>query len=396
MKSNVLILLVFALSAISGFAQQRKNYAVGPWGRIDSVSTELSPAKCKPAAEKGFRICNGIPGYQLLYAGSKSGPQIIVVTPDGKRHPLEYWDVKSPDFVSVENRVSWHIARSGRRITPLALVLWVNEKDDEYTRMRGTVTVIAKITPKEICVVGRVRPSSTSAMTVAGIEGTAPNRECWALSNTGKRDWLAVVFGLVHKGHYEEAKSMIKELKSPGERTTAYGNIAEGQAEAGDVSGARTTLLQGLVEVQRKQTSYQDEFGQTVNEGDVYGINLMAIISSMARAGLYDDARATIKFLEPEDVIHALVTIARIQGDSPIRGGRSDREAARQTFREAIEIARKNPDAEKADGQLIEIVDRQAEVGLIEDARQTESLIKGASARQVANGKIAWYSDKPQ
>src|SRR5213078_3374646 len=179
-----------------------------------------------------------------------------------------------------------------------------------------------------------------------------------------------------------EDKSMIKELKSPGERTTAYGNIAEGQAEAGDVSGARTTLLQGLVEVQRKQTSYQDEFGQTVNEGDVYGINLMAIISSMARAGLYDDARATIKFLEPEDVIHALVTIARIQGDSPIRGGRSNREAARQTFREAIEIARKNPDAEKADGQLIEIVDRQAEVGLIEDARQTVSLIKGASARQ--------------
>jgi len=233
-------------------------------------------------------------------------------------------------------------------------------------------------------------------MIVAGIEGTAPNRQCWALSNTGKRDWLGVVFGLIRKGRWEEAESTIKQLKSPGERATAYANIAEGQGEAGDIPAARKTLLRGLEDVQRKQTSYQDEFGQTVNEGDVYGINLMSIISAMARTGLYDDARATIKFLEPEDVIHALVTIARIQGDSPIRGGRSNREAARQTFREAIEIARKNPDAEKADGQLIEIVDRQAEVGLIEDARQTVSLIKGASARQVANGKIAWYSDKPQ
>src|SRR6266542_1994639 len=160
MKAEISTLLLILLMISTGHSQQRIDYGESPWGRIDFVWSHLSPEKCNRVTrlqKNHFRACPPVAGYQLLYGGSEVSPQIIIVTPNRKRHVIQYWDLTVGNFISLEQGVGWKVARSRTgKITLLALMLEVNVKQDEFTRFQNPYTVVVKLTPREVCAVGRV------------------------------------------------------------------------------------------------------------------------------------------------------------------------------------------------------------------------------------------------
>jgi hypothetical protein len=222
--------------------------------------------------------------------------------------------------------------------------------------------------------------------------------KCVELNDIGERVWQWDIYELIGKGLFENAKSLVPKIRSPASRVVSYADIARGQAAAGDSAAARSTFLLGLNEVlnEKEDTVYRDAYGAEVHEGDRRADGLTTIIAAMAASGLYDDVRATLRLVKSSDLPAILLWIGKAQGSLPRLGGRGDLEAARATFKQAVKLELKRADSVSADSNLVKIVEAQAEVGLIEDARQTVSLIKSSSERQFAEQKIAWWTDKPE
>lgn len=384
--------------------RQRQTSARKPSGESEYVrskftGTEISPQTCKlvnAGSEKQLRDCGGIAGYHLLYSGAVEKPEIIITTPNGSRFPIIYWDVASGNFISLSKSVEWRFLPSSSGKTPLALIFNVDVKPPEFSRVpEGPYEVIVKLNPREVCTVGRIPPGPEAAADFAGFIITARYRKCIRPDDVGREDWVGVVFGLVDAGKLAEAKATIKKIRSPGGRATAYVNIATGEAAAGDIPAARKTLLEGLADAQKKQASYIDEYGDTVNEGDVYRIIILQLITGMTQIGLYDDARATIKFLETaDDVFLAQVSIAKIQGKSYPNDKvvKVDREASRRSFKEALEFALRPVNSQNRDSWLYQLVDAQLDTDWIEDAKVTASHIQAPSARAAAEYSIRQHS----
>lgn len=400
MKAKISSLFLILLVISAGHAQHRMNYGESPWGRIDFVWTDLSPAKCNRVTRlqnNQFRACPPVAGYQLLYGGDETSPQLIIVTPNRKRHVIYYWDLTAGNFINLEKGVSWELARSrAGKITPLALMLKANIKQGEFTRFQNPYTIVAKLTPTEVCVVGRVPTNSTSSADIAGVSNSAPDKTCVGLDDVGEKDWMGVVFGLTGKGRYEDAKSVVKEMGSPGARTNAYTHIARAQSESGDRAAARITLLLGLNEAlsEKEESIYFNAYGAEVHEA-TRNNDLIIVLAEMAAAGLDDDVNNNLKFVSSSNLPEVLLWLARAQGSSRSAGGRGDREAATATFKRAVQLELTRADTRTADSNLVNIVGAQVEMGLVNEARQTVLLIKNPSARKAAEQSIARSTGKP-
>ena len=176
-KDPMRLLVTFALVFVCTIthAQQRIDYGEGPWGRLDFIRTELSPEKCtrtKRLRNKTFRACPPIAGYQLLYGGDESRPDVIVIGPSGRLHVIHYWDLTGDTFVSLQKEVAWQIARSRTgKVTPLSLEFEAKVKPNPFWRFGDLYTIVAKLTP-EVCVVGRVPSSPYAAQDYRAFEVT--------------------------------------------------------------------------------------------------------------------------------------------------------------------------------------------------------------------------------
>jgi hypothetical protein len=79
--------------------------------KLESVYSGLSSSKCKTIEvdkETGSSTqrCPGIAGYKLLVLDDDARQSITVVTPDGKHHPLDLWQVVTQAFSSVGKKPS--------------------------------------------------------------------------------------------------------------------------------------------------------------------------------------------------------------------------------------------------------------------------------------------------
>jgi hypothetical protein len=341
---------------------------------------------------KPFRICPPVAGYQLLYGGNEATPEIIIVSPNRKRHIIHYWDLAAGNFKSLEKKLSWQVARKRTgTVTPMALILQAKTNQDEFTRFPGEYTIIAKLTPTEVCVIGRVPTGPHAAMDLAIFRSAPQLGKCIALDNVGEKDWLGTVFGLAGKGRFEEAKSIVKRIPSPGTRAFAYTDIARAQAESGDQPAARTTLLLGLDEVlnEKEVSIYFNAYGTEVHES-TRDHDLISVLAAMAAVGLDHDVNDNLKFVNNSDLPRALIWIAKAQGASRSTGGRGDREAANATFKRAVQLERMRVDTGAADSHLLSIVRAQVEVGLLNEAKQTVLLIRSPGVRAAAEHSISW------
>ena len=395
MKSIYSSLLLILLVISTGQSQRRNNRGASPLAQTDSVWTSLSPEHCGRARRLGddhFRACPPVGGYQLLYGGNEASPQIIIVGQNRKRHTIHYWNLTANNFIGLEKRVSWAVARSRNgKITARALMLTVNLKPDEFSRFPGPYTILAKLTPTEVCVVARVPSGPHSAETLAGAGVWAVDKKCVGPDDLGEKDWLGKVIGLAGKGLFEEAKSVVKRISSPGTRAFAYTEIARAQSESGDQPAARATLLLGLNEVlnQKDESIYFNAYGTEVHES-TRDHNLISLLAAMAAVGLNHDVNDNLRFVNNSDLPRALIWIGKAQGASRSTGGRGDHEAANATFKRAVHLELMRTDTAAADSNLLSIVKAQVEVGLLEEAKQTVLLIKSPGVRAAAVRAISW------
>lgn len=134
----------------------------------ESVYTDIAPARCKTVEthEEGassVQKCAGVAGYELLVEDDDSRQSVTVVSPDGKRHPLNYWQVITSAFSSLGEKAEWRVEKKGGKLRPFALIVRVNasenpEKPDEKT----SYLAVAKITADAVCVTDKVKTNEAA------------------------------------------------------------------------------------------------------------------------------------------------------------------------------------------------------------------------------------------
>jgi hypothetical protein len=152
--------------------------------KLESVYSDLSASKCKTIeVEKetgsSTQRCPGIAGYKLLLLDDDARQSVTVVTPGGKEHPLDFWEVVTYAFSSVGNKAEWRVARSKGKVSPVALIVRVNASEDSQnpSRLTSYLTVV-KVTPEKICVTHKIPPGANANETARHAADTAQTAAC--------------------------------------------------------------------------------------------------------------------------------------------------------------------------------------------------------------------------
>jgi hypothetical protein len=129
----------------------------------DSVYTDLASARCKTIEthEEGggsVQKCPGVAGYELLVEDDDSRQSVTVVSPDGKKHPLNYWHVITTAFSSLGEKAEWRVEKKGGKVRPFALIVRVNASENpEKPEQTTSYLAVAKITAAKVCVTDKVK-----------------------------------------------------------------------------------------------------------------------------------------------------------------------------------------------------------------------------------------------
>jgi hypothetical protein len=141
-------------------------FAHAPAG--DSVYTDIAAARCKTveAHEEGaasVQKCAGVGGYSLLVEDNDSRQSVTVVTPDGKEHPLNYWQVVTTGFSSLGEKAEWRVEKKDKGVRPYALIVRVNASENpEKPEEKTSYLAVAKITDAAVCVTDKVKTNEAA------------------------------------------------------------------------------------------------------------------------------------------------------------------------------------------------------------------------------------------
>ena len=89
--------------------------------KLESIYSDLSESKCRTIAfdkesSSSTQVCPGIAGYKLLILDDDARQSITVVTPGGKKHPLDLWEVITGAFSNVGTQAEWRVSRNKRKV----------------------------------------------------------------------------------------------------------------------------------------------------------------------------------------------------------------------------------------------------------------------------------------
>lgn len=158
--------------------------SINAQAKLESVYSDLSSSKCKTVEvdkETGSSTqrCPGIAGYKLLVLDDDARQSITVVTPDGKQHPLDFWEVVTGAFSSVGNKAEWRVTRSKGKVSPVGLIVRVNASEDSSNPSRLTsYLAVVKLTPDRICVTHKIPPGPAANENARQAVDTAQNADC--------------------------------------------------------------------------------------------------------------------------------------------------------------------------------------------------------------------------
>lgn len=126
----------------------------------ESRYTPLSDKKCITIHEENSYIlqeCPGFAAYQLHVSESDLRQSITLIKGD-KEYPLQFWDTVSPQFSTLGTKAEWRFIANNRTLTPIALIARLNAVTGEHADQTTSWLVVTKITPENICVVGKIPP----------------------------------------------------------------------------------------------------------------------------------------------------------------------------------------------------------------------------------------------
>lgn len=129
----------------------------------ESVYTDLAPARCKTIetheeSAGSVQKCPGVAGYELLVEDDDLRQSVTVVSPDGKKHPLNYWQVITSAFSSLGEKAEWRVEKKGDKVQPFALIVRVNASENpEAPERKTSYLAVTKITAAMVCVTAKVK-----------------------------------------------------------------------------------------------------------------------------------------------------------------------------------------------------------------------------------------------
>ncbi|MGI9165165.1 MAG: hypothetical protein ACR2G5_02050 [Pyrinomonadaceae bacterium] len=151
--------------------------------KMESVYTDVFSSKCRTIEvdkETGSstQICRGIAGYNLLALEDDARQSITVVTPDGKHHPLDVWEVITYAFSSLGSKAEWRVTRSKGKVSPVALIVRVNVSESENPMRLTSFLAVVKVTPEKICVTHKIPPGAKANETARHAADSAQTAAC--------------------------------------------------------------------------------------------------------------------------------------------------------------------------------------------------------------------------
>jgi hypothetical protein len=149
----------------------------------DSVTSVYSSLyKCKlisKGRDYSTQACVGVSGYNLRLEYDDARESITVISPNGKKHPLNLWQVISSGFSGVGQKAEWRVTRKNGKLVPIALIVRFTASEDPADSSKTTpYLAVAKITPNEICVTDKIAPSKTANEEARTAADSAATRQC--------------------------------------------------------------------------------------------------------------------------------------------------------------------------------------------------------------------------
>jgi hypothetical protein len=150
---------------------------------ITSVYSSLS--KCRRVASdvvSSTDLCGGIGGYKLQREYGDGRESITVISPNGKKHQLEFWNVISNAFSHVGEKAEWRVIRKKGKVVPVALIVrfTASEYSGDTSKPTSLISYLAvtKITPQKICVTDKIAPSGTANEEARAAADASADKPC--------------------------------------------------------------------------------------------------------------------------------------------------------------------------------------------------------------------------
>lgn len=199
-KMNVLryLLMLSLLSCVGAVCLAQSEAKKAPEEREarSMIGTSIAAHLCKRGQDDNddkVCICKGLEGYSLSVKGDEKKPQISLLSPDGKRDQIRYWDTSDPRLRGIRSDVLWLIVREPTPTIALIFTLDIEPKGEDAKW--GTYSIIARASPGPVCVVGSVSESPRTGGQSVAIAITPDTRPClgvedlqkWAKDNSFKQ-----------------------------------------------------------------------------------------------------------------------------------------------------------------------------------------------------------------
>ena len=168
-------LVIVLLTCVATVAAQANRSVYTPIG--DKQCRTLKSAE---AGDDSFEArCRGAAGYSLILSEGDLRQNITVITPKGKEHSLELWNVVSSGFSSVGPKVEWRLATQNGKVVPVALIIRYNANEDaEAPNKQLSYLAVAKITATEICVTEKIAPGPKANEDARRAADAASSKPC--------------------------------------------------------------------------------------------------------------------------------------------------------------------------------------------------------------------------
>lgn len=151
---------------------------------VKSIYTELTGKGCSPerttSEVSSERTCTGIEGYKLIVQNDDERDSIAIVTPDGRQHPLNFWDtISNGAFAYLREKAEWRVTTRNGKDVPIALIVRV-EVQSNGSNKGGSYLAVSKITDQGICVTDRIAPVANANEKAREAADSSAGRPCLA------------------------------------------------------------------------------------------------------------------------------------------------------------------------------------------------------------------------
>lgn len=182
-KSAVLLSLLIS-SCCLGEISDQVNPSSAP---VESLYTDINSGSCEEVIDPEdpndttYQLCPGISGYALIVRRVGSGRRSIDVrNPAGEEFPLDYQEYITRHMSHLGDKAEWRVRKEDGGKIPIALIVRVHsqENEDEPGEVTHLYLAVAKITPTEICVTGRILEGTQRRATLRRATDMAQGKEC--------------------------------------------------------------------------------------------------------------------------------------------------------------------------------------------------------------------------